>query len=228
MPRTVRARAPPVNGAYDVGVRWTLVGLVLLVSACSSTTPQPSSISATPTKAASPSPTLDAEQLWGPSTIDSAPGPVVASAIADLTRVPVEDVRAAVFLVKHESERNGVSIEVFSAAGFTAEELGIRWLRSQTPDCDPVGPRDVLFAGFPARVTHQLRNDQCLAEYVVLLDDDVVAVLTDDEGYTGNDPANPPPVPERPVDEIEALLPWLVQELEAIELLPGAQPLVQG
>ena len=144
--------------------------------------------------------------------------------IADKVQVSADDVRAAVFLLQHQTARNGIGIMVFRVAGLTSEELGLRWLDSQGPDCDPVGPRDEAFAGRPTRVTRQLRDDQCQPEYIVLLDEQTVAILVDDGGYRGNDPANPPPVPFRPTDEIEALVPWLLQQLDDVELQPGGPP----
>lgn len=217
-------------------MRLALVVLALLAAACSlATSPSPSpSTEVTPDSADAPSstdfdpPALDAGVVWTGSEIDPAPGPTVTGGIANALGVPPEDVVAATFLVSHRSARNGVGIYVFRAAELTAGQAGERYVASLQPECNDSAARQLRLAGYDARVAHRLLVDQCQPHYVVLLDEQTVAVLSDDGGYTGNDPSNPPSVPYRPLEEIEALVPWVVEQLEEIELLPGGPPQING
>lgn len=166
----------------------------------------------------------DAAQIWSDSGIDPGPGPVLTGFIARAVGVAPDDVVAAVFLLNHHSARNVVTIHVFRAGDLDAEQAAERFGASREPDCDPITARGLPLAGYPARIAHVLANDQCQPHYIVLLDEQTVAVLWDDGGYMGNDPSNLPPVPYRPIGEIELLVPWLVRELEDIELQPGGPP----
>lgn len=213
----------------------------MLLAACS--TPIPSAPEASVTEAAATAaptaattetsapdatPQPDPEEVWAPMNIDPAPGPVVTGGIAAAVGVDQEEVLAAVFILEHRSARNNVGIHAFRAGDLDAGEAADRWTESQRPDCEPGGQRDLTLADRPANLTHQPIIDQCQPVYIVQLDDQTLAILTDTGGYTGNDPANPPPVPYRPIEEIELAVRWLEAELEDVELQPGGPPMEQG
>ena len=69
--------------------------------------------------------------------------------------------------------------------------------------------------------------DQCQPQYLVQLDGQTAAVITDDGGYAGN-ASDTPTVPYRSAEEIAWIVTWLQNKLTQVELLPGGPPLNQG
>jgi hypothetical protein len=184
----------------------------VLLAACGTPTQTPSR---------TPAPHVSA---WVPEMIDPAPGPNVTAAIADALGVPDDDVVAAVFLLRHPAG-NGASIWVFRADGMPSHDALEQWGLRQ-PKCQSAPIRGSI-AGLDMVTIHRRAQDQCRPQYLIPLDNETLAVITDDGAYAGN-AAGTPTVPYRPVEDIAALLTWLQERLETVELQPGGPPLVQG
>jgi hypothetical protein len=192
-----------------VGVFCALVAAALL-AACgsplrSSQTPSPSGETASPV------------QAWASHGIDPAPGPVVTGMIASTIGVSPEDVVAAVFLLHHPAG-NGAGIWVFRAGGLSSQEALERWVAGEQR-CGGSTPQLAL-AGREAVVIQRSFIDQCQPRYLVKLDDQTLAIITDDGGYSGN--AGPTrSLPYRPASDIAWVVRWVEEALKTVKLEPG-------
>lgn len=189
-----------------------------LVSACGSPPPIHPSSSATSSASG------QGERAWVAQAIDPAPGPTVTGAIAEALGGPRDEVVAAVFLLDHPAG-NRAEVWVFEAGELSSGEALERWAVG-APTC--VGtPTQGSLAGRDTVMIRRKLADQCQPQYLVRLDDQRVAVITDDGGYSGND-ADPPTRPYRPASDIEWIVTWIQDQLTTVELQPGGPPMVQG
>ncbi len=114
---------------------------------------------------------------------------------------------------------------VFRAGDLSSEEALARWAANE-PKCDG-SPDHGTLAGRETVMIRRLFIDQCQPQYLVQLDDQTAAVITDDGAYAGN-ASDKPTLPYRPAEEIAWIVTWLENELTRVELLPGGPPLNQG
>lgn len=201
--------------------------LGLLLAGCGG--PGPSQRTATPSMSAGasvPSSVVPAPlgHLWRSQQTDPAPGPVVTGIIATtLGLTDAHHVVAAVFLLDHPAG-NTAEVWVFRAADHSSSQAVDAWAGTES-DCG--GPeRSGQLAGMPAVIVHREFVDQCQPRYLVQLDDETVAIITDDGGYSGN--VSPSTVPYRPTGDIDWIVRWLQRQLETVELQPGGDAPVQG
>lgn len=190
----------------------SLLIVAALLTACGS--PPPSS------GTRSPSVTEPPAQVWELQTVDSAPGPIVTDMIGGALGVPADDVIAAVFVLSHPAG-NGAAIWVFRAGGLSSQEALDRWEASE-PKCEGSAQPGSL-AGLETVVIRRRFIDQCQPQYLVMLDGETLAVITDDGAYAGN-AATTPTVPYRPASDIAFLVRWLQTELKTVDLQPGGPP----
>jgi hypothetical protein len=192
------------------------------MSGCAAAPPAPSSSS--PSTPAVPSASVAVEPVWVSEGIDPAPGPTVTGAIAEALNGPADQVVAAVFLLRHPAG-NGAAVWVFRAGDLTSEEALARWAANEA-QCDGSPEHGTLAERETVMIRRQF-IDQCQPQYLVQLDDQTAAIITDDGGYGGN-ASDKPTVPYRSADEIAWIVTWLDNELSHVELLPGGPPLIQG
>jgi hypothetical protein len=100
-----------------------------------------------------------------------------------------------------------------------------RWAASE-PQCD-ASPQQSTLAGRETVMIRRQFIDHCQPQYLVQLDDQTAAIITDDGAHAGND-SDQPTQPYRPADEIAWIVSWLQNELTTVELVPGGPPLDQG
>lgn len=191
-----------------------------VVSACASA---PSDPSLSPASAI-PTASVAVEATWASQGIDAAPGNSVTGGIAHALGGPADDVVAAVFLLRHPAG-NGAGVWVFRAGDLSSEEALARWAANE-PTCDE-SPQHGTLADLETVMIRRQFIDQCQPQYLVQLDDQTAAIITDDGAYAGN-ASDQPTVPYRPADDIEWIVRWLQNELLTVELLPGGPPLDQG
>lgn len=195
--------------------RTVVIGLLIvgaLLTACES--PLPSS------RTPSPIVTEPSAQVWVSQAIDPAPGPTVTGMIVGALGVAADDVIAAVFLLRHPAG-NGAAVWVFRASGLSSQEALDRWEASEQK-CEG-SPAHESLAGFDTVMIHRQFIDQCQPQYLVKLDSETLAVITDDGAYAGN-AATTPTVPYRPASDIAFLVRWLQNELKTVDLQPGGPP----
>jgi hypothetical protein len=148
---------------------------------------------------------------------DPGPGPIVTGIIGETVEVPADDVLAAVFLLRHPAG-NQAAVWVFRAGDATSQEALERW-EASVQKCE--GPtRTVSLAGLDGVVFRYRFIDQCQPQYLIRLDSETLAVITDNGGYAGN-ASGTPTVPYRPERDIAAVVMWLQNELKTVELQPG-------
>lgn len=158
-------------------------------------------------------------QTWVSEMTDPAPGPVVTGIIAKALGIAQPDVVAAVFLLRHPAG-NGATVWAFRAGELSSQNALERWQGSQ----QKCGASELLSLGGHDAVMIQRRFiDQCQPQYLVMLDAQTLAVITDDGAYAGNS-ATTPTVPYRPAGDIASLVNWLQNELKTVELKPGGTP----
>jgi hypothetical protein len=164
------------------------------------------------------------EPVWISEGIDPAPGPTVTGAIAETLDGPADQVEAAVFLLRHPAG-NGAAVWVFRAGDLTSAEALARWAANE-PKCD-ASPEHGTLAGRDTVMIRRQFIDQCQPQYLVQMDDQTAAIITDDGAFAGN-ASDEPTVPYRSAEEIAWIVTWLQNELTNVELVPGGPPLVQG
>lgn len=120
---------------------------------------------------------------------------------------------------------NGAGIWVFRVGGLTSKEAVERWAASEQK-CSGSPNRGSL-SGLETVMIRRQFIDQCQPQYLVMLDDETVAVITDDGAYAGN-PSDSRTVPYRPASDVASLVTWLQNELKTVDLQPGGPPPVQG
>lgn len=183
-----------------------------LLTACAS--PLPSSRSPSPNGTAPPA------QVWVSQAIDPAPGPTVTGIIANALGARQDEVVAAVFLLRHPAG-NGAEVWVFRAGELSSQEALVRWQASER-QCGGL-PEHGSLAGLDTVLIHRQFIDQCQPQYLIRLDGETLAVITDDGAYAGN-AGTTPRVPYRPASDIASLVKWLQNELKTVELQPGGPP----
>lgn len=194
---------------------------VVLLTACESTLPSP-------TEPSSPSASEPSAQGWVSLMTDPAPGPVLTGAIAAALGVPSEEVVAAVWVLRHPAG-NGAVVWVFRAVGLSSQDSLDRWeATGQKCEGSREGSRERFsLVGFDTVLIHRRFIDQCQPQYLVRLDGETLAVITDDGAYAGN-AATTPTVPYRPASDIGAVVAWVRLALMTVELQPGGPPQTNG
>lgn len=203
----------------------------MALSACSAAAPSteatlglpgtPAASRETPT--GTPAASRETPNPWSSAGIDPAPGNVVVTGLAAAQGVSPDDVVAAVFLLNHPAG-NVATVWVFRAQARTTQQMLERWTASER-HCSR--PEPVSVRGLDAVLLGRPLADQCQPQYVVRLDADTLAIITDNGGYRGN-AAPPSGVPYRPIEDIGHLVDWIQAELPRVELVPGGPPATQG
>jgi hypothetical protein len=201
-------------------------GLAVLLAAAvmSACVSAPPASSLSPAPSAIPSASVAVEPVWVSAGIDPAPGPTVTGGIAEALDGPADQVVAAVFLLRHPAG-NGATVWVFRAGDLTSEEALAQWAAHERR-CEG-SPEHGTLAGREAVMIRRQFIDQCQPQYLVQLDDQTAAIITDDGAYPGN-ASDEPTLTYRSAEEIAWIVTWLQNELTNVELVPGGPPLVQG